>query len=168
MFFLRRAHQLYKMKPVKSLSPSFWDSQGSATTDEGLDAIISGIEHPLGGRASITSSLISLTTIHEVDYCIPLGTWRPLCVSFSGCCEGHQCCIQHLHRRSMGTQNPKRPVQTEFLWKIFVLHSMYVIVGDGVRNLSLTELFSILQRQRKAKRIFPTWSCHSHSAHGAM
>jgi len=49
MYFLRRAHALYKMKPVKNLSPSFWESEGLAETDrEGLDAIMSGIEHPLG------------------------------------------------------------------------------------------------------------------------
>jgi hypothetical protein len=53
MFFLRRAHELYKVKPEKSLSPSFWDAEGPAASDrEGLDAVVSSIEHPLGARVS--------------------------------------------------------------------------------------------------------------------
>jgi len=61
MYFLRRAHQLYKMKPVKHLSPSFWDSEGLAATDEGLDAIVSGIEHPLGRPSFVQPISITLT-----------------------------------------------------------------------------------------------------------
>ncbi|KAJ6574977.1 ER-golgi trafficking TRAPP I complex 85 kDa subunit-domain-containing protein [Mycena capillaripes] len=49
MYFLRKAHGLYKIRPPKELSPSFWDSEGRSPSDEeGFDAIISGIEHPLG------------------------------------------------------------------------------------------------------------------------
>ncbi|KAJ7492750.1 ER-golgi trafficking TRAPP I complex 85 kDa subunit-domain-containing protein [Mycena latifolia] len=49
MYFLRKAHGLYKMHPQKELSPSFWDSEGhSPSNEDGFDAILSGIEHPLG------------------------------------------------------------------------------------------------------------------------
>ncbi|KAJ7092588.1 ER-golgi trafficking TRAPP I complex 85 kDa subunit-domain-containing protein [Mycena epipterygia] len=49
MYFLRKAHALYKIHPQKALSPSFWDSEGhSPSNDDGFDAILSGIEHPLG------------------------------------------------------------------------------------------------------------------------
>ncbi|GLB36017.1 putative ER-Golgi trafficking TRAPP I complex 85 kDa subunit [Lyophyllum shimeji] len=49
MFFLRRAHELYKERPQKLLSPSFWDAEGQSPLDvHGIDAIMSGIEHPLG------------------------------------------------------------------------------------------------------------------------
>ncbi|KAJ7783643.1 ER-golgi trafficking TRAPP I complex 85 kDa subunit-domain-containing protein [Mycena maculata] len=49
MYFLRKAHTLYKMRPPKTLSPSFWDSEGRPPSDDsGFDAILSGIEHPLG------------------------------------------------------------------------------------------------------------------------
>ncbi|KAJ7169750.1 ER-golgi trafficking TRAPP I complex 85 kDa subunit-domain-containing protein [Mycena filopes] len=49
MYFLRKAHGLYQIRPQKELSPSFWDSEGHSQADEsGFDAILSGIEHPLG------------------------------------------------------------------------------------------------------------------------
>ncbi|KAJ7125714.1 ER-golgi trafficking TRAPP I complex 85 kDa subunit-domain-containing protein [Mycena crocata] len=49
MYFLRKAHGLYKIRPAKALSPSFWDSEGhSPSGEDGFDAILSGIEHPLG------------------------------------------------------------------------------------------------------------------------
>ncbi|KAH7928488.1 hypothetical protein BV22DRAFT_1082749 [Leucogyrophana mollusca] len=49
MYFLRRAHELFKLRPEKSLSPSFWDSEGKAAIEyQGFDAVMSGIEHPLG------------------------------------------------------------------------------------------------------------------------
>ncbi|KAF5384925.1 hypothetical protein D9615_001402 [Tricholomella constricta] len=49
MFFLRRAHELYNDRPQKSLSPSFWESEGQSPFDiHGIDAIMSSIEHPLG------------------------------------------------------------------------------------------------------------------------
>ncbi|KAJ7038336.1 ER-golgi trafficking TRAPP I complex 85 kDa subunit-domain-containing protein [Mycena alexandri] len=49
MYFLRKAHALYKIRPQKELSPSFWDSEGHSPADEsGFDGILSGIEHPLG------------------------------------------------------------------------------------------------------------------------
>ncbi|KAI0068320.1 hypothetical protein BV25DRAFT_1793504 [Artomyces pyxidatus] len=49
MYFLRRAHDLYTVLPEKTLSPSFWDSEG---VDPGnrvsFEAILPGIEHALG------------------------------------------------------------------------------------------------------------------------
>ncbi|KAI0051657.1 hypothetical protein FA95DRAFT_1484733 [Auriscalpium vulgare] len=49
MYFLRRAHDLYKVSPEKSLSPSFWDSEGmDVGSQAGFDAIVPGIEHALG------------------------------------------------------------------------------------------------------------------------
>ncbi|KAJ6519689.1 ER-golgi trafficking TRAPP I complex 85 kDa subunit-domain-containing protein [Mycena sanguinolenta] len=49
MYFLRKAHGLYKIRPQKELSPSFWDAEDRSPSDEnGFDAILSGIEHPLG------------------------------------------------------------------------------------------------------------------------
>lgn len=49
MYFLRRAHELYKDRPQTQLSPSFWESEGKRPLDiQGIDAIMSGIEHPLG------------------------------------------------------------------------------------------------------------------------
>ncbi|KAG6832288.1 hypothetical protein H0H92_003521 [Tricholoma furcatifolium] len=49
MFFLRRTHELYNNRPVKSLSPSFWESEGQSPLQVyGIDGIMSGIEHPLG------------------------------------------------------------------------------------------------------------------------
>lgn len=51
MFFLRRAHELFSNQPEKSLSPSFWDSEGQASSElVCFDAVLSGIEHPLGSR----------------------------------------------------------------------------------------------------------------------
>ncbi|THV07645.1 hypothetical protein K435DRAFT_825459 [Dendrothele bispora CBS 962.96] len=47
MYFLRRAHDLYKQRPPKELSPSFWESEGDEKPQD-VDAIVSGIEHPLG------------------------------------------------------------------------------------------------------------------------
>ncbi|KAF7339581.1 hypothetical protein MSAN_02172600 [Mycena sanguinolenta] len=49
MYFLRKAHGLHKIRPQKELSPSFWDAEDRSPSDEnGFDAILSGIEHPLG------------------------------------------------------------------------------------------------------------------------
>ncbi|KAJ3516458.1 hypothetical protein NLJ89_g1109 [Agrocybe chaxingu] len=49
MYFLRKAQELYHVRPPKELSPSFWDSEGKSPTDaQGLEDILSGIEHPLG------------------------------------------------------------------------------------------------------------------------
>jgi trafficking protein particle complex subunit 8 len=54
MYFLRRAHELYKSRPEKNLSPSFWDSEGLVAADrEDFDAVISSIEHPLGANISV-------------------------------------------------------------------------------------------------------------------
>jgi len=54
MYFLRRAHELYKQRPPKELSPSFWESEGDEKPQE-VDAVVSGIEHPLGKDAMIPS-----------------------------------------------------------------------------------------------------------------
>lgn len=49
MYFLRKAHDLYKNRPQKIISTSFWESEGMSSSDaRGIDAIIMGIEHPLG------------------------------------------------------------------------------------------------------------------------
>lgn len=57
MYFLRRAHDLYKNRPQKSLSPSFWESEGTSPFDvQSIDAIMLGIEHPLGAYFSPSSS----------------------------------------------------------------------------------------------------------------
>ena len=49
MYFLRRAHELSISRPDKLLSPSFWISEGKQSADfEVFDAVMSGIEHPLG------------------------------------------------------------------------------------------------------------------------
>ena len=49
MYFLRRAHELYKISPEKELSPSFWDAEGvDSNTHSSLEAIIPGIDHALG------------------------------------------------------------------------------------------------------------------------
>ena len=49
MYFLRKAQDIYQIRPPKELSPSFWDSEGkSPNVSEGLEEILSGIEHPLG------------------------------------------------------------------------------------------------------------------------
>ncbi|KAF9475629.1 hypothetical protein BDN70DRAFT_883515 [Pholiota conissans] len=49
MYFLRKAQDIYRIKPPKELSPSFWESEGkSPSSMEGLEDIMSGIEHPLG------------------------------------------------------------------------------------------------------------------------
>ncbi|KAH7912583.1 ER-golgi trafficking TRAPP I complex 85 kDa subunit-domain-containing protein [Hygrophoropsis aurantiaca] len=49
MYFLRRAHELFKFRPEKPFSPSFWDSEGKVSTkDQGFDDVMFGIEHPLG------------------------------------------------------------------------------------------------------------------------
>lgn len=40
---------MYKFKPENALSPSFWESEGKSADDRsGFDAIMPGIEHPLG------------------------------------------------------------------------------------------------------------------------
>jgi len=61
MYFLRKAHELYKNRPHKSLSPSFWESEGVSPVDaQGIDVIMSGIEHPLGMTFSVHFHLPSL------------------------------------------------------------------------------------------------------------
>ncbi|KAG6862433.1 hypothetical protein C0995_011873 [Termitomyces sp. Mi166 len=60
MFFLRRAHELYNDRPQKSLSPSFWESEGQSPLEmHGIDAIMSGIEHPLGRLSYTTGDVAS-------------------------------------------------------------------------------------------------------------
>ncbi|TEB39007.1 hypothetical protein FA13DRAFT_1724958 [Coprinellus micaceus] len=48
IYFLRKAHELYQIRPSKELSPSFWDSEGKSEsqTEEFVD-IRSGVEYPL-------------------------------------------------------------------------------------------------------------------------
>lgn len=49
MYFLRRAHELSISRPDRLLSSSFWMSEGKQASDfKGFDAVMSGIEHPLG------------------------------------------------------------------------------------------------------------------------
>jgi hypothetical protein len=49
MYFLRRAQELYLTKPNKHLSPLFWEGEGKSSSDRvGFDAVVAGIEHPLG------------------------------------------------------------------------------------------------------------------------
>ncbi|KAF8634497.1 hypothetical protein AX15_000933 [Amanita polypyramis BW_CC] len=58
--FLRMAHELYLVKPVKLLSPSFWESEyqlSSEITD--FDSIQAGIEHPLGRLLYTTGDIIN-------------------------------------------------------------------------------------------------------------
>ncbi len=52
--FLRRAHELYRAEPTKLLSPSFWDTLDQPPRETGgFDAVLAGIEHPLGMYHSI-------------------------------------------------------------------------------------------------------------------
>lgn len=49
MYFLRKAQALYQQKAEKAISPLYWDAAGiSASEDPAFDAIMPGIEHPLG------------------------------------------------------------------------------------------------------------------------
>jgi len=48
-YLLRRAHGLLTIRPEKSLSPLFWESEGrDASEHQCFDFAISGVEHPLG------------------------------------------------------------------------------------------------------------------------
>ncbi|KAG7450664.1 uncharacterized protein BT62DRAFT_927934 [Guyanagaster necrorhizus] len=59
MYFLRKAHELYKVRPPKELSPSFWDSEGkSSSSTEDLNAMLSVIEHPLGRLLYTTGDVL--------------------------------------------------------------------------------------------------------------
>ncbi len=67
MYFLRKAHTLFKTRPMKELSPSFWDSEGkSASSTAGLNDILSVIEHPLGMYFKLFDD--QLTKLLQVDY----------------------------------------------------------------------------------------------------
>ncbi|KAF9527818.1 ER-golgi trafficking TRAPP I complex 85 kDa subunit-domain-containing protein [Crepidotus variabilis] len=58
MYFLKKARELYTSQPAKELSPSFWQSEGKSSSDaEGLEDIISGLEHPLGRLLYTTGDL---------------------------------------------------------------------------------------------------------------
>jgi hypothetical protein len=49
MYLLRKAHDLYSNRPPKVLSVLFWETErASPWNAQGIDAIKSGIEHPLG------------------------------------------------------------------------------------------------------------------------
>ncbi|KAK0478294.1 ER-golgi trafficking TRAPP I complex 85 kDa subunit-domain-containing protein [Armillaria novae-zelandiae] len=59
MYFLRKAHELYKVRLPKELSPSFWDSEGkSPSSTEDLNAMLSVIEHPLGRLLYTTGDVL--------------------------------------------------------------------------------------------------------------
>ncbi|PBK77412.1 hypothetical protein ARMSODRAFT_280722 [Armillaria solidipes] len=59
MYFLRKAHELYKVRRPKELSPSFWDSEGkSPSSTEDLNAMLSVIEHPLGRLLYTTGDVL--------------------------------------------------------------------------------------------------------------
>ncbi|KXN83896.1 hypothetical protein AN958_00976 [Leucoagaricus sp. SymC.cos] len=61
MHFLRKAQELYRDRPPKELSPSFWDAEGTSPSAETpwFDAIMSGIEHPLGRLLYTTGDVLS-------------------------------------------------------------------------------------------------------------
>ncbi|KAF9455059.1 hypothetical protein P691DRAFT_800071 [Macrolepiota fuliginosa MF-IS2] len=60
MHLLRKAQELYKLRPPKELSPSFWDAEGkTAAQSPWFDAIMSGIEHPLGRLLYTTGDVLS-------------------------------------------------------------------------------------------------------------
>ena len=49
IYFLRKAHGIYKSSPVKDLSPSFWDAEGvEMQASARVDGILPGLEHALG------------------------------------------------------------------------------------------------------------------------
>jgi hypothetical protein len=74
MYFLRRAHDLYKDRPQKSLSPSFWECEGKPPLAvQGIDAIMSGIEHPLGTIALCVSAYSPSNYIYQAGYYTPPG-----------------------------------------------------------------------------------------------
>ncbi|KAG2369466.1 ER-golgi trafficking TRAPP I complex 85 kDa subunit-domain-containing protein [Suillus spraguei] len=61
IYFLRRAHELSISRPDKLLSPSFWISENKQPSDfEGFDAVMSGIEHPLGKCLSTIISFLDM------------------------------------------------------------------------------------------------------------
>ncbi|KAI0788537.1 ER-golgi trafficking TRAPP I complex 85 kDa subunit-domain-containing protein [Abortiporus biennis] len=48
-YFFRKAHRLYLNPPEKTLSPSFWDAEGTSPLEwRGFSAILAGIDHELG------------------------------------------------------------------------------------------------------------------------
>ncbi|XP_006454644.1 hypothetical protein AGABI2DRAFT_182617 [Agaricus bisporus var. bisporus H97] len=61
MYFLRKAQELYRNRVPKELSPSYWDAEGQSATGSTpwFDAIISGIEHPLGRLLYTTGDVLS-------------------------------------------------------------------------------------------------------------
>lgn len=64
MYFLRRAHELSTSRSDRLLSPSFWMSENKQSSDfRGFDAVMSGIQHPLG-RCLVTTSSSFLSTVY--------------------------------------------------------------------------------------------------------
>lgn len=54
---------MYKFKPESTLSPSFWESEGkNANEHSGFDAIMPGIEHPLGSQTFFRFRTMSCST----------------------------------------------------------------------------------------------------------
>lgn len=77
MYFLRKAHEMYKHRPVYTLSPSFWDAEGKSPSDEeGFDLIMSGIEHPLGIYKSVFSWFIILSIFFRTPRSIAIHNRR--------------------------------------------------------------------------------------------
>ncbi|KAF9015517.1 ER-golgi trafficking TRAPP I complex 85 kDa subunit-domain-containing protein [Cyathus striatus] len=59
MYFLRKARELCSVPNVKELSPSFWESEGELRVHSGFDAIMSGIDHPLGRLLYTTGDIVA-------------------------------------------------------------------------------------------------------------
>jgi hypothetical protein len=86
MYFLRKAQELFRNRVPKELSPSYWDAEGQSATDSSpwFDAIISGIEHPLGWSLFLQDSAMILRDVDQDDCCIPLETCSLQCGSSWG------------------------------------------------------------------------------------
>ncbi|EFI28666.1 hypothetical protein CC1G_13692 [Coprinopsis cinerea okayama7 len=59
VYFFRKAHELYQIRPPKELSPSFWDSEGKSPTSsvEQFVDIRAGVEHPLARLLYTTGNI---------------------------------------------------------------------------------------------------------------
>jgi len=58
MYLHRRAHELSISRPDRLLSPSFWMAENKQPSDfQGFDAVMSGIQHPLGKCFVVTTPL---------------------------------------------------------------------------------------------------------------
>ncbi|KAK2461653.1 hypothetical protein APHAL10511_006116 [Amanita phalloides] len=60
IYFLRKARDLYLAEPVRLLSPSFWDTDYESSSENShFNAILAGIEHPLGRLLYTTGDIAS-------------------------------------------------------------------------------------------------------------